>query len=244
MRQVPGAGLAGIRSVYSIALNQSLDLPTVKGQQLGGLADIPAGLAQRVHHIPTFEALTLALGRVDPLLDFGELCSQVIGRNPVILGHYDGALDDVLQLADITRPRVVGKHVQYPLFTSIHTLVQLSGIPLDKVVGQQRGVTGTLAESRDVDRHAIHPVEQVLAESPGPHLPRQVPVRCADQPDVNQPRLGLTNPANDLLIENLEQLGLDPEGRVADFVQEDRSTRGGLEDPFLSLTAPVNEPRA
>ncbi len=103
----------------------------------------------------------------------------------------------------------------------------------DEVVGQQRDVLAPLAQRRDVDRHDVQPVEEVLAERPGAHLGQQVAVGRRDQADVDLDGLDAAHALELRLLQDAQQLHLHLDRDLADLVEEQRAAVRQLEAPRL-----------
>ena len=83
---------------------------------------------------------------------------------------------------------------------------------------------------------------EVAAEPLLPHELGQVLVRGGDQPDVHAPVAHVAQPAEPLLLEHLQELGLDLEVDVADLVEKHRPAVRDLEQARLGGVAPVKAP--
>ena len=100
-----------------------------------------------------------------------------------------------------------------------------------KWLRRSRTSSGLLAEGRQVDGDDLQPVVEVLAEAAPLDLVVEVLVRGADEADVDGARARLADPADLLLLEDAEELGLEGERQVADLVEEERAARGLLDEP-------------
>jgi hypothetical protein len=65
------------------------------------------------------------------------------------------------------------------------------------------------------------------------HCGRKVGVGGADDPRVHGLRARGPEPAHDLLLQHLEQLGLERLRQEADLIEKDRPAVGGLEEARL-----------
>ena len=75
--------------------------------------------------------------------------------------------DGVLQFADVPRPRVRLQRRERRGVHCADVLAEAAVRRAQKVVHEQRDVAAALAQRRQLDREAVEPVEQVLAELPG-----------------------------------------------------------------------------
>src|SRR5690348_5477678 len=86
-----------------------------------------------------------------------------------------------------------------------------------------------LPQRWDRDREDRQPEEEVLAKALGRDLRTQSTVRGGDEPHVDLDRSRSTHPFEALLFERTQDLGLQRDREVADFVEEERATVGHLE---------------
>ena len=68
------------------------------------------------------------------------------------------------------------------------------------MINQRRDIFFSLAESGDLDRNDVEPVEEVLAEAPGADLLLEVLVRGGDDADVHADRFLAADPLKGLLL--------------------------------------------
>jgi len=95
------------------------------------------------------------------------------------------------------------------------------------VVRQQRHVLGPVPQRRQIDGDDVEPVEQVLAELALGDPVLQICVGCGDDPNVNTQRARFADREDLALLEKSQQLGLDVDWQVADFIEEQRAADGG-----------------
>ena len=96
--------------------------------------------------------------------------------------------------------------------------------------------------SGEGERDDVEAVVQVLAELPGRLLRVEVAMRRRDDANVHGDGLGRADGPHLLLLQHAQQLHLQRQRHVADFVEEHRPAVGRLEQPLVSRTAPVNGP--
>ena len=95
--------------------------------------------------------------------------------------------------------------------------------------GQRRHVVETLAQRRQVDGEDVQPIVQVLAELALGGHGLQVLIGGGDQPDVHLGFTGGAQPPDLAILQHAQQLGLERERHVADFVQQQRAAVGQFE---------------
>ena len=101
-----------------------------------------------------------------------DACAIASGRSSVgervAATEHDGALDHVLELAHVARPRVVEQAAAAPYARRVEArTVVLRAVEPEEVIDEQRDVLAARAERRRGDRDDVEPVEEVLAEAPG-----------------------------------------------------------------------------
>ena len=88
------------------------------------------------------------------------------------------------------------------------------------MVREHRNIVDALPQRGDQQGDGADAEEQVAAESLVPHENRQILMGGRQQPDVNPPVAHVSQAPELLFLEHLEDLGLDLEIDVADFVQK------------------------
>jgi hypothetical protein len=126
-------------------------------------------------------------------------------------------------VADQAGQGLVGKP---PLFAS-EPLRHL----LEESLGEGRKVLGSLAQRRQVEIHHLQAVVEILSETAFLDLRLQVPMGRRDHPHVHFDGLRAAHALQGTLLKDPQHLRLGLARHVADLVQEDGSTVGGLESP-------------
>jgi len=101
-----------------------------------------------------------------------------------------------------------------------------------------------LAQRRDDDGDAAQPEIKVLTEPIRVDIGRQIAVRGGHDAHVDGTRLQPADPGDLLLLENAQELRLEPERHLADLVQEEGAGLRGLEQTGLRAHRPVKAPRS
>src|SRR6185369_2501103 len=139
---------------------------------------------------------------------------------PVSRGD-DRALDDVLELADVSRPRVGPQARGRPGVEGRKTLAgargELSGEPL----GEEDDVVPPFAQRGHGERKHAQPVEEVLPELSLGHGAAEVAVRRGDDPDVHAARPRAAHRLELALLQDAKKLSLELERKLANLVEED-----------------------
>ena len=115
---------------------------------------------------------------------------------------------------------------------------------LQEMRGQQGYVIGTLAQRDSLDRKHIEPEIQVLAEALVAYGKTEIAVGGGDDPHIDVAGACLSDALELTLLQHAQQLALQFERDVADFVQKQRAAIGQFEPPGRSRSAPANAPLA
>ena len=137
----------------------------------------------------------------------------------------------MLQFADIARPRVRFQRTDRALGEShSRTGVTLYGL-LEKVGRETRNVLGSFAERRQDERKDVQTVEQVAAETTRCDVLSQVAVGRSDETDSDASRGVLTHAFKAPFLQRPQQLALQLERDLADFIKKQRAAVSSLESP-------------
>ena len=124
------------------------------------------------------------------------------------LGQQHGALDGVLELADVAGPLIAHEELQRVRLEPDDLLLQLTRESTDEEVGQLGDVVLALAQRRHLHRHDVEPVVQVLAELAGLDHRRQIAVGRGNQSNVHLDRPRAAEPLELVLLQHAQDLGL------------------------------------
>src|SRR5688572_1668638 len=147
----------------------------------------------------------------------------------VAVAEDDGALDAVLQLANVAGPRVAVQLVERRSREHERLLVQIAAEPVDKVPGENDDVPRAFPQRRNLNREHREAEKEVLAELPLGHALLEVPVGRGHDADVNVQRLGATDALEAFFLECTQDLRLEWQRQVADFIQKQRAAMRQLE---------------
>ena len=152
------------------------------------------------------------------------------GRNVQngVLGSDYQPLHQVLQLAHVAGPIVLLQKSQ-KAGAAGEGLVVLPAEAGQELVGHGDDVLLPLPQGGDVDADDVQPVEEIGPEQTALHRLLQIAVGGNDQPEVQLDLLGAGEALNGLLLNQLQELGLDMGGQLADLIQEQRAVVGQLD---------------
>ena len=94
---------------------------------------------------------------------------------------------------------------------------------------QDRDILGAITQGRDQDRNRGQSVVQVLTECPLIGLGGEIAVRGRHDAHVHLDGRGAAHPLKLLLLQHAQQLGLQVESHLRNFVQQQRAAVGALE---------------
>src|SRR5438132_5018673 len=168
--------------------------------------------------------------RCRELLDAGRLDGrgEVLGPDDPV-GQQDRALEDVLQLADVSRPCV---HPQ-----ALQRLVrERSGRPgefalgvIEEGVDELGEIVEALTQRRQSELDSMQAIEQVRPESTPLDELTEGLVRRGDDPHVDVDRPVAAYALDPTFFDRAQNLRLHAEGHIADLVQEQGAATGQLE---------------
>src|SRR5436305_15247410 len=110
------------------------------------------------------------------------------------------------------------------------------------MAGEERDVLPPLAQRRQRYRDDVQAIEEVLAERPFADPFFQIAVGGGDQPDVRLDRPRGAHALELALLEDAQQPGLERRRDLADLVEEERPSLGGLDAADLPLDGARERP--
>ena len=150
----------------------------------------------------------------------------------VALGEDHGALDGVLELAHVARPRVLEQELARLRVEAPRLRVPEAGVVArDEVVDEQAHVLARDRAAAGCGWEDVDAVEEVLAEAPG--LRRRRPrSRCVAAMMRTSTLMSLVSPRRRMCSSwsDAQELHLQVERQLADLVEEERAAVGLLEE--------------
>src|SRR5206468_2714347 len=221
------------------ALELARDGARVDAEQLCRLGLVPPGDPESLVEQPL---LDLAERRADQLEDGvarrafhpDDFVWQVFCLDAVLACEHDAALDEVLELPHVARPRVGLEPLDRLAREALELPAVLGSVDAQEVLGEDADVLVTLAERWHTDRDDIEPVVEVLAEAPLSHHLGQVLVRGGDDAHVDLDGVRAAEALELALLEHAQDLGLGHQREVGNLVEEKRAPVGQLEAALLA----------
>jgi len=140
--------------------------------------------------------------------------------------------NDVFELADVSGPAVTLKAPHHVHGHSRDPPAQVTLVAADEEPDQLGNVFRPIPQWRQRDREHAETVEEVGPEPSLLNRSIQINVGRGDHAHVHATRLRRPDPLELAFLQHAEELGLQLERKVADFVQEDRAAVGQLEPPL------------
>ena len=151
---------------------------------------------------------------------------QVAVFNGLAGGHDGGALNAVLQFADVARPVVFGHGLQGVGAKAGDAFTGRRAQAVGEVAGQRGNVFHTLAQGGQRDREHIQAVVQVFAKLFIGHGLQQIFVGGRNDPHVDLALAGISHRLDDSLLQRAQNLGLQRQRHVTDLIEKQRAFVG------------------
>ncbi len=161
--------------------------------------------------------------------------------------EHQRALDHILQLSHVARPRVPAKHRHHVVRHGAVAPADPGAVLGQQMLDQGPEVVGALTQRRHPHLDDVDPVQQILAEAPVGRQRHEIAMGRGDDADVGRHRGRSTKRMHFLLLQHAQELSLQGRRHVADFVEEDRPALGRLKQAPLVVmrvgerTAPMAE---
>src|ERR1700683_5575946 len=162
----------------------------------------------------------------------------VLGFEPRALRERASALDDVLQLAHISRPVVVHQNLHRLRRNTLYWLARICGEARNEKIRQIGDVFFALTQRRNVDGDNIQTIIKIFAKGSLFEGLAQIAVGGRDQPHVHFHRARAAEPLKLALLQNAQQLHLRRRRHIADFIKKQRSLIRQFELSWLAIVCP------
>src|SRR5713226_9310974 len=201
---------------YPMFKKEPMEVPSRDPGFLGCRRYVAATLPQESQHRLTLELANKpllaseesVLGRSRHGSGLLQVQGKVLGLDRPIAGQHDRPLDDVLQLAQVARPRIPIQQIQGVGRDPLHLLVDPRFRLAQEVIGEDGKILHALTEAGERDREGVESIEEILAELRALQRTLQIAIRRRDDADTHAPgddvadRLDLTG------LEHAQQLPL------------------------------------
>src|SRR5262245_42070734 len=171
-----------------------------------------------------------------------KLASPGLLRQPTLIDgqhgrvrHNHGALDHVLQLANISWPRVGTEQLQRVVLDAADLLAGALRKTMNKIFDEERNVRRAISQGRYIDRKYVEPIEEVRAEAAVVHRCLEIAVGRGNDANVDLLRTVSANAFALPLLQDAQKRHLRVRRQFADFIEKDCSAVGQLELALSSL---------
>ncbi len=121
---------------------------------------------------------------------------------PTVAARNHTALDDILKLANVPRPRVVLHRVESALFDLADALSHTARKASREVVDQNRDIVLALAQRWDMHRENVQPVVKVHTKPAFGHLPLKITVCRSNHTNIRLYCFPTADPLKLLLLKH------------------------------------------
>jgi hypothetical protein len=143
-------------------------------------------------------------------------------------GHNNRPFDEILQFANITRPKIVFENLHYFVWDMIDRLALALGELSNEILGQQLDIVFSFPQRRQSNRKNVQPIVKVGAKLPFLHHLPQILIRCGDYTDINLKGAAASQALELLFLENPQKFRLQFERQIPDLVKKQRAAVRGL----------------
>src|SRR5215467_1857985 len=161
------------------------------------------------------------------------LSRQLKRSNPLTVTENHRALQDIVQLANVSLPRKGHKNAHSG---AVHTFViclHFHIVPVNEMLHQPRQVIEPLAQRRDIDFKYVESIKQIVTKTTRFNFGFEIPVAGSEDPHINFYWGRGAHWQNGLLLQNAQQFGLEAQRHFPNLIQENRSATRSLEQSFL-----------
>jgi len=153
-----------------------------------------------------------------------------------------GALQDIPKLTNIAWPVVRLERGGRARRQGQGWTLELPREGFEERGREQRDVADALPQRRQMDLRDVQAVVQVAAKTPALHLGTQVAVGRGNDTDIDAPRLHTPHAQHFPRLEHAQQLRLQGQGQLADFIEKQRAAVGRLEQTDLVVNRARKRP--
>src|SRR3990172_700814 len=157
---------------------------------------------------------------------------EIVNRDLRAFRNEDQLTHQFLELPDVSRVVVTEEDTQrFRAERSVHSEPPIELV--DEGVDERLQVFTTLPYGGDVERDLLDAVKKILPELSRFHHLSEVPVRRRDDTHVHLSPARSTDRMDRFVVQELEELRLRNQRKLADLVEKDRSAMGQLEQTLL-----------
>src|SRR5258706_332538 len=155
----------------------------------------------------------------------------LIHREILCVAYDDRSLDDVLQFANVTRPRVRLQQFQALFVYPANVLSHFPDVTIDKILNQHRNILPSFPQRRHLHGKNVEPVKEVTPEYACSDSRLQVTIGGSNHPNIRSDRSGSTDTFEFMFLQNTQKSDLGLGRKLSDFIEEDRASFSQLKAP-------------
>src|SRR5271157_657652 len=165
----------------------------------------------------------------------GTLELQLVHSEVVTFRQQDCTLQNVAQLANVPGPGVLLERVRCRFLDSHLAPGAVLSQTIEKMLREYRDIFHALAQWRHSERNNVYPEIKIAAKFLLPDQVQEFAMGCGNQADVDGSVTHVPQTAKHPIFQHLEQLGLNLQVDVPDFIQEYCATIGNLEQTLFRI---------
>src|SRR6267143_931933 len=132
----------------------------------------------------------------------------LIDREIFCFAYNYRSLDDVLQFANVTQPRVRLKQFQAPFVYPANVLSRFSRVTIDEVLNQHRNIFSSFPQRRHLDGENVKAVKKVAPEYACSDGSFQIAVSCSNYANIRSDRSRSTDAFEFMFLQNTQESDL------------------------------------
>src|ERR1700682_5017490 len=218
-------------SFQAVFLQSAIHRAAAQAERLGGLTHIPIVAGKRALYQVMLDIVKAHVFEARSGAGSGCAQSEIGGANQRAGSEENAALDRVIELPHIARPRMLVEELhRHGIETGDGFAIALR-VAAQEVMRQKIDVFFAFAQRRQMNFDGVEPKEQILAEASGSGFGSDVNIGGSDDADLDATRAGGTDALQLTGFENAQELGLKFQRHVRDFVEEKSPVVGKLKAP-------------
>src|SRR5258708_21605630 len=129
-------------------------------------------------------------------------------REILCVAYDDRSLYDVLQFANVTRPRVRLKQFQAPFVYPANVLSRFPRVTIDKILNKHRNIFPSFPQRRHLDGKNVEPAKEVTPEYACRDSRLQVTIRRSNHADIRSDAPSPTTTFDFMFLQNTQDTDL------------------------------------
>ena len=160
-----------------------------------------------------------------------DLLRQTAGRNHVTLRQHHGALDYILQLANVTGPVIAQEGVVGFRRDGQCGLIHLGAKALEKKLDEFGDIFRPLAQRRDWQSESVKPVKEILTQASVADGLLGMAIAGRDEAKIGLLDLRASERAKLAFLEHAQEASLQVDRHFSDFVEKQGAFCSGAQHP-------------